>query len=156
MLPRIVVLTDSDGRVLDTNQPARSLIGSCVGRNVREIFKTGAVPVPIAGPGGDWRATGSAEAHGVVGPIWSTSVGNNRIVVLEPTGVRKPASIRLTPRQIDVLRLVSKGLTDPEIAEHLGLGRATVRTHVEAARRTLGVKTRSQAVARAMEYGLLN
>lgn len=156
MLPRIVIMTDPDGRVIDINQPARSLLGNTIGRNIKELFRAGGTPVTIAGPGGEWRSPGNAETHGVTGPFWTTSIGSTRIVVLEPVGVRKPASINLTPRQSDVLRLVARGMTDPEIALQLGVGRATVRTHVEAARRTLGVKTRSQAVARAMEYGLIN
>lgn len=51
----------------------------------------------------------------------------------------------LSPREIEVLRLVGQGLKDREIAERLGLSIHTVRRHVTNARGKLGASNRTQA-----------
>jgi len=53
----------------------------------------------------------------------------------------------LTPRQIECLTLVAKGMTSKEIARELGLSARTVDDHVERARIKLGVPTRQRAAA---------
>ena len=62
---------------------------------------------------------------------------------------------RLTSRQLDVLRLLAEGLTDRQIAERLAISTATARTHVERIRHALRVTSRSEAVARARDLGIL-
>jgi DNA-binding CsgD family transcriptional regulator len=54
----------------------------------------------------------------------------------------------LTPREHDVLRLMSLGLTNPAIAEHLAVGPATVKSHVKRILRKLRAANRSEAIAR--------
>lgn len=54
----------------------------------------------------------------------------------------------LTPREHQVLRLVSEGRSTKEIARELGITRATVRCHVQRTLTKLGVTTRLQAAAR--------
>ena len=54
---------------------------------------------------------------------------------------------RLTPRQREVLTDVASGLTDVEIAEHLGIARATVSKRLEAIYERLGVHNRTAAAA---------
>jgi DNA-binding CsgD family transcriptional regulator len=51
----------------------------------------------------------------------------------------------LTPREIEVLRLVAKGLTSTAIARELGIGAATVDDHVKRARAKLGASSRVEA-----------
>lgn len=51
----------------------------------------------------------------------------------------------LTPRQIEVLELVVQGLSNKHIASRLGVGEATVKTHVAAGLHALNVKNRTQA-----------
>jgi DNA-binding NarL/FixJ family response regulator len=68
----------------------------------------------------------------------------------------KPApAVTLTPRELDVLRLVAEGLSNREIGERLHLGEATVKTHLLTAFPKLDAKTRTGAVTRARELGLL-
>lgn len=55
---------------------------------------------------------------------------------------------RLTPRELDVLRLVAQGASNREIAEDLTLALATVKTHVNHLLAKLGVSNRSQAIVR--------
>ncbi|MGW0761995.1 response regulator transcription factor [Streptomyces sp. NPDC002814] len=61
---------------------------------------------------------------------------------------RRRPSVRLTHRELDVLRCVALGLTTPEIAEQLVVSRSTVRKHLENAFGRLGVSSRTAAVAR--------
>jgi LuxR family transcriptional regulator, maltose regulon positive regulatory protein len=61
----------------------------------------------------------------------------------------------LTPRELEVLRLVSEGLTDGEIATRLVLSRHTVHRHVQKVYARLGCSSRAAAVAKANQLGLL-
>lgn len=61
----------------------------------------------------------------------------------------------LTPRELGVLRLLASGLTNPQIAERLVIGVGTVKTHTLNIYSKLGVSSRTQAILRAQELGLL-
>ena len=65
-----------------------------------------------------------------------------------------PASLGLTPRQSDVLRLILQGKPAKLICRELGLSEGTVKTHTTAVLRTLNVTTRTQAVIVASRLGL--
>jgi DNA-binding CsgD family transcriptional regulator len=54
---------------------------------------------------------------------------------------------KLSPREHEILGLLSQGLTGQAIARHLFLSPETVRTHIRNATRKLGAKTRVHAVA---------
>lgn len=66
-----------------------------------------------------------------------------------------PGNEALTPRQTQVLRLIAAGLTNPEIAEELGLSQRTVDRHVSDILTRLNVPTRAAATAFAFEHGLI-
>ncbi|MDR7040160.1 MULTISPECIES: LuxR C-terminal-related transcriptional regulator [Methylobacterium] len=73
----------------------------------------------------------------------------------EPGSERRNAQpFRLTPRQLDVLRLIRSGLSNKEIAKTLGLTENTVKVHANALYRALGVKDRSGAMKWAETPGL--
>ena len=60
-----------------------------------------------------------------------------------------------TARELEVLALLAGGRTDGQIAELLELSPATVQTHVRNAKAKLGARTRAQAVAIALQTGLI-
>jgi DNA-binding CsgD family transcriptional regulator len=57
----------------------------------------------------------------------------------------------LTPREMEVLNLIAEGLTNKLIARRLDISLHTVKFHVESLFRKLSVRTRSEAVAKALE-----
>ena len=69
----------------------------------------------------------------------------------------QPASVltgKLTERELDVLRLLAKGMTNSDIAAQLHLSEGTVRNHVSAILEKLGVSDRTQAAVIAIQHGL--
>jgi DNA-binding NarL/FixJ family response regulator len=61
----------------------------------------------------------------------------------------------LTPRESEVLVLLARGLTNPQIAAELVVSRKTVSTHLEKIYAKLGVGTRTEAALYAMRHGLV-
>ncbi len=61
----------------------------------------------------------------------------------------------LSERELEVLRLISDGLSNREIADRLIVGTGTVKTHINNLYRKLDVNSRTQALARAREWNLL-
>lgn len=60
-------------------------------------------------------------------------------------------AIRLTRREIDVLRLIARGCTYEQVADRLGVSLHTVTSHIKNAYRKLGVRSGAAAVTRAIE-----
>jgi NarL family two-component system response regulator LiaR len=69
---------------------------------------------------------------------------------------RAPLPEGITPREVEVLRFLAQGKTNPQIAQELAISRGTVKIHVQNIIAKLGVSDRTQAAARAIELGLLN
>lgn len=72
----------------------------------------------------------------------------------DPRGSHSPPGT-LSPREVDILRLVSQGCSDAQIADTLFISPHTVHRHVANLRRKLGATSRAAAVASATKLGLL-
>jgi DNA-binding NarL/FixJ family response regulator len=70
------------------------------------------------------------------------------------TGPRASLPDELTPREVEVLKLIAAGLSNHEIADELVLSSATVKTHINRIFYKTGARDRGQAVRYAYEHGL--
>ncbi|MEO3794196.1 response regulator transcription factor [Nonomuraea sp. B10E15] len=95
--------------------------------------------------------------------VTAIRVVHGRDAVLFPDALRRLAAPRrdaphvpgLTPRELDVVRLLARGLNNAEIAATLYVTRETVKTHVGNVLDKLGARDRTQAVVRAYELGIV-
>ena len=78
------------------------------------------------------------------------SLEQARTFALEHPGTPLTA-FRLTRRELQVARLVRKGLTDPQIAKRLFIATRTAEGHVESLRNKLGVNSRAEVAAWVVE-----
>jgi DNA-binding NarL/FixJ family response regulator len=73
-----------------------------------------------------------------------------------PRGAGAPSGVELlTPRELEVLRFLAGGMSQPEIAKRLVISPKTVATHIQHTLVKLGVHSRAQAVAAAHRHGLI-
>ena len=78
------------------------------------------------------------------------------VVTDHPAAPPAPASAHtLSPRELEVLRLVSLGWSTPRIASDLGISPHTVRNHIRHFRHKLNATTKLEAVLTAMRMGML-
>jgi DNA-binding NarL/FixJ family response regulator len=116
-------------------------------RAALEIGANGFIP-KIDPPDLLLQALRVVRAGGVYIPARSN--GDLRGIMTGPS----PNASGLTPRQLDVLRLLLKGEPNKLIARQLGLTEGTVKIHIAAILRALQARNRTEAVIRARELGL--
>jgi two-component system, NarL family, response regulator LiaR len=106
-----------------------------------------------------------ARREGVLEAIRGTIEGKNYIdpsvagkLFGEVTGThKKPATLitsKLTSREVEILTLLSRGLSNEDIAKQLFLSEGTVRNHISSIVVKLGVSDRTQAALIAVQHGL--
>jgi DNA-binding CsgD family transcriptional regulator len=103
-----------------------------------------ATPTPVAVPALPGSPT-AAAAEGVADAIEERLRPDDASV----------AGAALSPREMEVLRIICEGRTDREIAERLFISERTVHVHVRRVLSKLGVSSRTQAAALALRQGLV-
>jgi putative nucleotidyltransferase with HDIG domain len=99
-------------------------------------------------------AASSVSADAAAGRLDADAVS----AVVAAAGQRAPRAARpagLTDRQVEVLRLLARGLSNPEIARSLVVSRRTAEHHVQDIYARIGVSSRAAAALFAMEHDLL-
>jgi two-component system response regulator DesR len=105
-----------------------------------------------------------AKTHGAVGflpkqlPVAGIVAAIRRVAEggrAFPAGAAKPDTVQLSRREMDVLRYLVRGLSNPEVAAQLNLSRHTVKQHTSVVYRKLGVRNRAEAASRAHLLGLV-
>jgi len=98
----------------------------------------------------------SAENETLIEAIRSVHAGRRFI----PASIRRlisedPPVPELSPRQLEILSSITRGLSNDDIAKQLGISVASVKTHILALFQKLGAATRAEAVAIALRKQLL-
>lgn len=99
----------------------------------------------------------AAPADEVIAGVRAVAAGGLALSPATVAGLARAhrAGPALSPREREVLGLVRRGRSNPEIAQELYIGEATVKTHLERIFDKLGVNDRTAAVALAMDRGLI-
>lgn len=141
-------------------KPARDLLGEATAEGVGKQGWS----IPVHGPGGQlalfsvtsyksdsqWVRFGTAHLHDLV---LAAHCIHDRVAELSAA---PPApETALTPRERDVLSLLSLGRSRGQAADQLTISEHTLRAHVDSARQKLGAQNITHAVATAMSRGLL-
>lgn len=106
----------------------------------------------------EMRAAALAALHGMVAlPIRLADQLMSAPTSAPPAGDTEEAETKpsLTPREIEVLEWVSRGLPSKLIAHKLGVSESTVKFHLSSIYAKLGVASRAEAVSRAAKLGLI-
>ena len=174
-----MVLTDGQREIVDVNPAFLALVGrrrdGVIGRPIYSLVAGG----PLLSEQ-DWATTmaegrfsGEAElVHADGSPVavqWAAStetVTGRRLVLFVAISVsrwggrfRRPSAAgnaprALTPREREIVHLVSLGAAGPEIADDLHISHETVRTHLRNAMGKTGARSRAHLVAKALGEGL--
>jgi DNA-binding NarL/FixJ family response regulator len=139
--PRVVVLTTFD----QNEYVVRAMRSGAYGFLLKDAPATRLVAAVRVAAGGDALIEPS---------ITRRLVERFAVPVEEPEG--RPDAVRgLTERELEVLRVVARGLSNAEIAAELVVAETTVKTHVARILAKLGLRDRVQAVVLAYESGLV-
>ncbi len=165
-------IVDRQGTVTWSNEAAREVFGDRVGQPFVSVVAPEYVELvqrqlerKLSGePMTDYQAEvitadgtrRRAEISSVLIPGGDVCHAVFGLAVLGPPRPAAAVSVRLTPRQNDVLQLLGQGASTEDIASMLHLSKETVRNHVRNILRELGAHSRLMAVARAHELGLLS
>lgn len=117
-----------------------------------EVVRSGAAGFLLKESAGDELLT--AVRLALQGKVYITPTVM-KDVIERMSGPAKPREPQLTPRQLDVLRLIVKGQRMKEIADNLGLSTRTVEGHKYEMMETLGVTSTAQLVRYALDRHLI-
>ena len=139
---------DATEAILKANPTAKILILTTFGTSdeLRRALNAGAVGALVK----------DSAYKQLIGAIQHTASGKRMISPeIERQLKASEQEPELTPRQIEILTYVAKGLNNREIARQIGIGPDCVKAHLKTAFARLGAASRSEAVAIALRTGLL-
>jgi DNA-binding CsgD family transcriptional regulator len=120
---------------------------------------------PYGPTGGRWPIF-DTERAAILGPFFAVNAGayldpavTARVLAAYQQAAPVAAAAELeelTPRELDVLRLIGPGLSNDEIAQQLVIGEGTVKTHVGRIFDKLGVRDRAAAIVFAFDHGVVH
>lgn len=145
-----VVLYDALGvhrtRGADLEQLARDsrAVILAVSRDLRPDLRARALAAGAHG----WISM-SVDSAGLVEAVEAAAAGH----ALPGSGDPLGASVALTAREVEVLALITQGMSNLEIAEHLYLSINSVKTYIRSAYAKIGVTSRARAVAWCLLHG---
>ena len=112
------------------------------------------LPGPARAAGSVSKAISRSELRGAVkAALFGPRPSRRTCPVVRFSGA--PARAPLSVRERDVLQLLALGLTNRQIAERLVVSTHTIKAHVQHILMKLGVKDRTEAAVRAVDFGLL-
>lgn len=102
------------------------------------------------------KLQGRSELVNAIDTIYSgEEYYDRRVANILLDSIKKPQSIKLTNREIEVLRLIGRGYTTPQISKEFGIAESTVNTHRRNLIDKLGVSNSRGLVRYAVENGYL-
>jgi PAS domain S-box-containing protein len=170
-LPVPAYTNDLDGRITWQNAAAQAVAGDLRGLHYSEAVPPDEIQraretwAAVTLSGATRRRTGFyrtktgelAPLEVIVAPILVDGKIVGVFGIAIPAGdERPPETERLSPRQVDVLRLLVQGKSTAQIADELHLASETVRNHVRRLLTALGARTRLEATLIALRHGLVS
>jgi DNA-binding NarL/FixJ family response regulator len=102
-----------------------------------------------------WAAGGELSLEQAVAEAQTVAVEAGQAADAEPAPRPDAAVGALSPRELEVLKLVAAGLTNAQVAQELFLSPRTVNAHLNSIYHKLGVSSRTAATRFAVEHGLI-
>ena len=148
MMPKLDGVKATE-RILKENPDRKILILTTFGasEDIKRALDAGAIGAMIKD---------SAHAE-LIGAIRATARGERTLSpsIKSQLKTASDSTPNLTPRQLEILSYVAKGLNNREIAPLIGIGPDCVKAHLKTAFARLGATSRSEAVALALNAGLI-
>jgi len=118
---------------------------------VQDALQAGAIGYLLKNVSGDELSEAIRQAHGGRPTLAPEAVQ----ALIQPPSEAEILAADLTRREQEVLALLVKGMSNPEIAERLFISRATVKVHVSSILSKLGVASRAEAISLAIQNKLV-
>ncbi len=120
-------------------------------RLVQDVLEAGALSYLLKNVGADELARAIRAAH-----EGRSTLAPEAAQVLIHRATHQSPGHDLSPREREVLALMVQGLSNPDIADRLVVGRSTIKFHVSSILGKLGVQSRTEAVAMAVQHRLVS
>ncbi len=118
---------------------------------VQDALQAGAIGYLLKNVSGDELVEAIRQAHAGRPTLAPEALQ----ALVQPPSETETLAADLTRRENEVLALLVKGMSNPEIAERLVISRATVKVHVSSILSKLGVGSRAEAIALALQHRLV-